>query len=204
MKNKQTYSLKGFTLIEIIVATSISVTLLAGVYLVQRIIADTQSVTWDSTIKVEIANKATAPIIKEIRTMRPSQDGRYPLETAESHEIVFYSDIDFDESVERVRYVLDGNVLRKGVTEPSGSPIGYNQEDEELTIISDTIQNESNPVFYYYNEDWPSNNNPLNYPAPTSEVKVVKVMLKIGSSLEDNQPYEVEAFTNIRMLKENL
>ena len=45
-------------------------------------------------------------MVKEIREARTSDDGSYPIEKARDKEFIFYSDIDKDGEVERVRYFL--------------------------------------------------------------------------------------------------
>lgn len=196
---------RAFTIIEVLVVSTLSVFLITGVYFLQKIIADTQNTTWDNTIKIELGNRIINPVVTEIRNMRGSEDGQYPLELAEAHEIIFYSDYDFDQRIERVRYFLEGTTLKKGIVEPSGNPAVYNLDNEEVRVVSEYISNSSLPIFYYYNGDWPldSENNPLTFPSDVSEVKMVRINLQITeSSIED--VYEIESFTSIRMLKDNL
>lgn len=196
---------KGFTLIELLVVSTISVFLVSAVYFLQQIVADTQNATWDNTIRIESGNRILDPVTTEIRTMRASEDGRYPLELADSHELIFFSDYDFDQTVERVRYFLDGTTLKKGVVEPVGVPVVYDLGTERVTTISDFVANDTTPIFFYYNGDWPSDtvNNPLTFPGDVSEVKMVRVNILISEDSLENI-YEVNSFVSIRMLKENL
>ena len=61
-------------------------------------------------------------MITELRKTQNSATGGYPIELASTSEIAFFSDIDSNGNVEKVRYFLSGNRLRKGVTPPTGSP----------------------------------------------------------------------------------
>src|SRR3990167_3437860 len=94
---------------------------------------------------------------------RAGDNGSYPLEIAGDWEIIFYSDIDYDGNAERVRYFLADSTLTKGIIEPTGFPITSPAGNEFVKIISENVRNGIEPVFYYYNSNWPLDkvNNPL-------------------------------------------
>ena len=118
-----------------------------------------------------------------------------------------YSDIDYDNQTEKVRYTLSGNQLIKGVTKPTAHPISYPSDEEEVKVLAEQIRNDSTPAFYYYNDDWPqdTDNNPLAPSARLSNTKTVRVYLKVNTKEDDpDSDYVLESYVSIRMLKDNL
>ncbi len=57
---------------------------------------------------IEEAERGVNVMTREIREMSQGDDGSYPIEEANDNEIIFYSDIDKDGQVEKVRYFLGG------------------------------------------------------------------------------------------------
>jgi hypothetical protein len=153
------------------------------------------------------ARKGIEVMVKEIRESRYGDDGSYPLEEAGNSQLIFYSDVDKDESVERVRYFLDGANFKKGVVEPSGDPPQYILSGEIVDILSAYVRNNTVPVFTYYNGDWPVDivNNPLPTLTRLTETKLMHVFLRIN--VDPNRPpdnFELESDVQIRNLKTNL
>lgn len=197
----------GFTLIELLVVI-VLMSILAGALLsLQFILSQNQVTVWRSYISVNEANSNVASLVREVRTARFGDNGAYPLGTAEDNELVFYSDIDFDGATERVRYFLVGTDISKGVTDPTSFPVSYPPGDEKIKVISENVRNLANPVFYYYNGDWPEDsvNNPLSTPASPSDIKLIRVNLRLNPNADEaDKDYVLESYTQIRMLKENL
>lgn len=153
------------------------------------------------------ARKGIETMVKEIREARYGEDGSYPLEEAGNSQFIFYSDVDKDNSVERVRYFLDGTDFKKGVIEPSGDPPQYVLSNEIIRILSIYVRNASTPIFVYYNGDWPIDivNNPLPTLTRLTETKLMHVYLRIN--VDPNRPpdnFELESDVQIRNLKTNL
>jgi len=205
MKRKNNQS--GLTLIEVLVVGALSVLLgivVVGLYLVLN---KNQSLIFDDYLDVNTANNSVASLTREIRTARSADTGAYLLERANDQEIVFYSDSDYDGEAEKIRYFLDGTNFSKGVTEATEYPISYPPEDEFVKVLSTNVRNGTDPVFYYYNEDWPEDttNNPLPSPRSLSNITFVKVVI-ILNTVENNPEgdYVLESDAQIRVVKENL
>lgn len=96
----------GFTLIEtlisIVVFTLALGAVMGGIWMLYR----TQSYTWQQSVAVDEARKGVETMVREIREAKQGDDGSYPIELAADKEFIFYSDIDKDGAVERVRYFL--------------------------------------------------------------------------------------------------
>lgn len=146
--------------------------------------------------------------VREIREAKIGDDGSYPLELADSNQLIFYSDINADGKTERIRYFLDSHTLKKGVIEPSGSPISYPTSQEQIEIVSKYINNPiGTPIFTYYNGDWPQDttNNPLPTATRLTETKLIHFHLIININ-PDRAPnnFNLESDVQIRNLKTNL
>lgn len=193
---------KGFTLIEILVFMGILVILAAGFLGLQYVFSQNQVTVWQNYLNVEDANNIMANLAKEIRDARQSELGTYLLDTADDSQIVFFSDIDYDDVTEKVRYTLTGNALVKGVTKPEGSPITYPSSSEIVTTLTTNIRNGANPVFYYYNSDWPSDvvNNPLAPADRISQTRIVRIIIVTNTKDETDTDYALESSVRIRML----
>jgi len=197
---------KGFTLIEILVSSALLVIIGAGYLSLQYLMSKSQVVVFNSYLSVEEANSILTQMINEIRNARQSDDGAYMLDTANDQEIIFYSDINANGIVERVRYTLSGNQLIKGVTEPTGNPPTYDLTKEKVAVVSSNIRNGTAPIFYYYNKDWPTDttNNPLPSANRISDTTLIKVILRENTNPNSpNTDYVMESEATLRMLKLN-
>lgn len=197
----------GFTLIEVLVTAAITVILAIGILSLQYIIGQNQLTAWKNYLSINDSNLSISMIVRELRTARYGENGAYPLERATSNELIFYSDADYDNVVERVRYTLTGTTFVRGITEPLGFPATYPSENEITKTITDIARNNTEPMFYYYDNNWPEDttNNPLATPVSPINVKLIRIYLKVNPSPEDSEKdYVLENFTQIRMLKENI
>ncbi len=197
----------AFTLIEMMV--SISLLMIIGVAIagLQYIITNNQLVVTNGTVKVEYANGILSNMEREIRLIKNGDNGAYAIESASSLSFVFYADIDADGKTEKVRYFLNGTNLTKGVIKPSGSPITYPNENENLQLLTDSIQNGTLPIFSFYNGSWPTDttNNPLKDPTNVTNIRMIKIYLRVNSKPNDpNHDYILDSSVVMRNLKDNL
>lgn len=90
--------------------------------------------------------------------------------------------------------------LRKGVIKPTGYPIKYPPDQEEISILSQYIRNQL-PIFRYFN----GNGQELPVPARLEETKLMRVYLVININPQRApQDFELESNVQIRNLKTNL
>lgn len=198
---------KGFTLIEILIVMVIVGILGIGIVSLQTILGETQISVWRNYISVNEANSNISTFVREIRNTRPGDNGAYSLERALDQEFTFYSDVDFDGDTERVRYYLSESNLVRGVIEPVGIPAAYPTENEKIKTVASSVANEAGePIFYYYNGDWPADttNNPLDTPTRLSDTKLMRVYLKINPNNQEGNDFVLESYVQLRGLKENL
>jgi len=162
MQNKKSLKIKdyrlktnqGFTLIETIVF--ISVFTLVMIILVSSLLFFYRSNAYsvEQSFAVNSARKGIEFLVRDIREMTYADDGAYPLIDGTNNDISFYSDIDRDNNVERVRYFLENGALKKGVTKSTGTPLSYDLGTEVVSIVSPDVRNEEQSVsiFRYYND----------------------------------------------------
>jgi prepilin-type N-terminal cleavage/methylation domain-containing protein len=186
----------GFTLMEISIAMAIflTVVLLAGDFIIKGF----RSTTFGSEQETAIQNarRGMEIMTKEIRGANDSERGDYPLSTVENDDFVYYSDIDDDGQMERVRYFLDDTLLKK-VTTPPGPADDYNMLSA-TTTIAEYVNNQAEAIFTYYDNNYIETGD-------LDSIRLINIKLKINVTPERApNDYYVETDVNLRNLKDNL
>lgn len=195
----------GFTLIEIIVAVGVFALMIGLVGAYQSDVFSLNRVIQQGLNNQSEAKKIIRPFINEVRSASPSSLGTYPIKTATPNEFIFYSDLDSDGLKEEVRYYLDEGVFKKGVIAPSGNPLVYDEQDEDvIQIVHDVI---NTGIFQYFDSTYTGNEEmgELTGTISPSDVRLVKIELTIDSN-PDMPPAATTVSTqvSIRNLKDNL
>ena len=194
---------KGFTLIEMFLALSITVILGIAVGAFQRNIFSSGNYLQESFRAEDDARKILRDMVSEIRSMNYSGVGGYFIEQASGSSFTFYSDINGDGKTERRRYYKDGDTIKRGIVYPTGSPINYSSP-EKISIVVRDIVNSGN-IFSYYDENYNGFGSALSEPIDLPLIRLVKIdipiILKNGNA---TTTYDIESQVSIRNLKENL
>jgi len=198
-------SSKGFTLIELLIVISIFTLLAIGA---SRLLRDTsffQGIFHSGLNSVDEGRKILRPLVGEVRSATPSQNGAYALEKVDADTLIFYSDIDNDGFIERVRYFLDNATLKKGVIKPTGSPPEYDSNDEKISWVIQDVTNGVTPLFEYFDSTYNGLTSALTQPVAIEDVRLIKITIVIDHD-PNRPPEEVELTTQmtIRNLKDNL
>ncbi len=200
VKNKQL----GFTLIEVLVGLFVLGLLAVSVGAFQKNIFFLEGFSRGSLIAQQEGRNAIKEMTKEIRSISSSSTGTYPIDTASQNSFTFYSDIDDDGLKERVRYFLDGTILKKGVLKPVGDPVVYDDNNEVVTdFVRDVIN--TNPIFSYYDSNYDGLTPPMTYPIDLASIRLVKIELTIdknGSRAPSPMTFTFQV--TMRNLKDNL
>ena len=171
----QRSSQSGFTLLEILIASGISIMAIAIV----------------STLALDVTGFGTSlggrleqemelePVLRqmvtEIRSMGPADNGAYPVAQAEAQTLTFYTDVDNDGKLERVRYFLDGTTLKRGVIAPTNTlPVTYPPANETVTEVVHYLVPGST-IFTYYPEGYPPSLTPMPAPVEISKIRLITV-----------------------------
>ncbi len=207
-KRKSLTNQYGLTMLEVLLAlTILTVIILAWESFMLRSYKGI-SFGREQLSAIRYAQKAIDNMTREIREASTAEDGSYALEKADDNEIIFYSDIDEDASTERVRYFVENNALKKGVVNPTGSPLTYDTNNEIVTTVAYYIRNSTGePIFTYYNGDYPLDkvNNPLPTPSRLIDTKLIHVYVKINVDPQRSPTdFVLESDVQLRNLKSNL
>jgi prepilin-type N-terminal cleavage/methylation domain-containing protein len=168
----------GMTLVEMIIGISI-VSILLGmisVFLIKAFYIDRYS--YEQGLNIAALQNSLRSLATNLREAKQSDAGEYMFILADEFEVTFFANIDDDDATERVHYYLQGEELRMGISEASGFPLEYPVGDTETRTIGNGIVNTvSQPLFHYYNQQYPidTTNNPLATPANPSEIGMVQV-----------------------------
>lgn len=167
---------RGFTLAETIVV--VAIVSVVGVALTSLIayFYKSNSYIFQQTGAIDSAHRGLEYSFKNLREASYGDDGAYPVESAATSSIVFYSDVDNDGPVERVKiYLLNGTFYRV-VTNSAGSPPSYvGQSSATTTIATSVVNATSTPIFRYYGQTGAE----LSAPADTSKVASVSTELRV-------------------------
>lgn len=198
---------RGFTLVEIVVVAAITAIISVGVMALFRDTVGFNRAVQDSLRGQNEARRILRPFANEARGATRSVQGAFPIESASSSQFIFFSDIDDDGNAERIRYYLEGDSFKKGVTYSSGSPLSYATTSEEIIDIVHDVVSTSTPVFNYYdtNYDGATTTSPLSWPVSPSTVRLVKVTLTVDRDPNSPPaPFTITTQVSFRNLKTNL
>lgn len=97
---------RGFTIIEALTAVAVFSLLMAAAGGLVAIVYKIHDFAFEQTVAADEARRGADIMIREIRQARYGDNGAYPIEKAADKELIFYADIDGDDTTERVRYFL--------------------------------------------------------------------------------------------------
>jgi hypothetical protein len=196
------------TVVEMLIATFIFVLITIGSVILLNQIYKRHGFAMEQGRSVSQVQQNVKIMVDEIRRASVADSGAYPIQNAENFDLVFFADIDNDHVAERVHYYLDGITIKKGIAEPSGIPPAYPSGDQIVTTIGDYVRNtDIQPLFRYFNSDYPADqmNNPMATPvSQISSVRMVEVDVYYNLDLlrsPDN--IRLQTFVEMRNLKDN-
>jgi len=193
---------KGFSLIEITVVLSIFIFLviISTEFIIRGLRSNTFAYEQDAA--TQYARKSVDVMVKEIRKANQAENGNYLLETVSPQNFIFYADVDNDDKTERIRYFLENKYLKRGIIKATNSPLEYPGANENISILSNYINNNSEPMFIYIDKNDTQLANPATF---MRNIRMINLNIKINVT-PDRAPndYIVRANVQIRNLKDNL
>ncbi len=207
MMSHTKFAQTGFTIVELVVSLSIFTVLSLGVIGLVSFVFTGSSQQANLLSDADQGRRIAFSINSELRNSVISETGAYPIASAGDQQLLFYSNVDKDSDIERVRYYLQNGKLYKGVVKPSGNPLTYNSATETTVAVQNNVANGSTPLFFYYDETYNGTvENPLAQPVNVTDVRFVKLSLRIynKAGLKNTTFYTVTAGAAIRNLKTNL
>lgn len=205
MRNK-TPKTSGFTLIEILVSVGILVVIVLAVGSFQGDVFFIGNSVKDNLNSQIDARNVLRKLIAELRSVSPSSLGAYPIASAGTSTLIFYSNIDADAYKERVRYFLQEKSLKRGVIKPSGSPLVYDTGSESVSnVIQDVANSTSTPIFEYFDKNFTGTSTPLADPVNIPDVRLIRVTVIIDKDTNRAPgPFTATSQGMLRNLKDNL
>lgn len=201
--NNLKVSSSGFTLVEILFSISVFILIMLALTLLGRNIFIYNSFISTGLSDIDAGRKAIKTMTAEIRTASAANTGAYAISQATGTTFTFYSDIYDNGLKERVRYFLNGSLLQKGVTIPTGSPLAYDLATEKVTTLLSNVTNTT--VFNYYDKNYDGTSTALAFPVDVSAVRLIKINITVDK--DPNRPPAPTIFStqiSLRNLKDNL
>lgn len=191
----------GYTLIELVIAIGMVAVIIGAVVGIQLAVRESTDFSLTTLITVDQANGVLQEMARTVRNARSGDNGTFMLEVVNDQELAFYGNVDSDAATERVRYFLEGTMLKRGVIEPTSFPVEYPADQEKIKVLTETVQNGGNPLFYYYD----GNNNLLAQLGRLNETTFIRIVVTANSNPDRPEGnYQLESFAQIRNLKTNL
>lgn len=203
--NMKIFKKRGFTLVEIVVATAIAAVIFMAVFDFGNGIFSFNSNAQKNLSAQSDGRRVLKSIVKELRSTSPSSLGSYPIALASSTAVTFFADIDNDAYKEQIRYFLSGKDLKRGVIKPSGYPLSYNPANEQISNLIGDINNGATPIFDYFDSNYTGTSTPLSQPVQVAKVRLIRITVKIEK--DPNKllgPIIITSQVFLRNLKDNL
>lgn len=198
---------QGFTLVELLIAGVLFVSIVAGVAALILYYLKSFSFSFEEQQSISQAQYAISTMLRELREARSGENGAWPMAQTDDATVVFYSDVTNDGRTDRVRYFLSGTDLQKGIIEPSLAPVSYPVANEVIQTIATSIDLGGKAMFTYYNGNYPTDitNNPLTPANRVLNTRFVGIYVRVNIQADyAAAPYELNSGVQIRSLKDNL
>ncbi len=199
--------IKGLTLIETLVAIAIFAIGMVGFSTLFVNAWRNNAYTIEMGQSNLVISQGISKMAGYIRKARQGDDGSYPIKSAGSNDLIIYSDYNEDGITERLHFYYANGTIFMGIATPTGTmPKIYPANDQQVIVIATKIVNTtSEPIFYYFNKNYPGDtaNNPVSIPVDISTVRLVEIHLKINinpNRAPDN--IEMQSFVEIRNLND--
>ncbi len=172
------FTSSGFSVAEVVVVSAMFGILITAVTSTIVTFYQVNSYTLAQAQEVHHARRGVERLVRDIREMTFSDDGTYPLVSMATNSLAFYSDIDRDNSVEYVRYVLATTTLYKYVYNATGTPLVYSSTPDETYTISEYVRNitQATSTFRYYMD----NNVPASATSTITDIRYIGVYLVVN------------------------
>jgi prepilin-type N-terminal cleavage/methylation domain-containing protein len=141
---------RGFTLVELLIASMISVFLMAGMAGLVEMAMNQINTSRDVTVISDAARRALTSMDRQIK-----QGLRFDDTLCDTTQVTFWGDVDSDNAdsdidlypnAEKVRFFMEGNNLRETIKQPDIDPGGHQGESNTVTLCG----NVDNLTFLYF------------------------------------------------------
>ncbi len=193
-------SQKGITLIELLVVIAI-IAVISGA--LTTFILDNyrfQSYTLTEGESYGEAQRAVDKMKREIRGVVQGENGAFAIANADDQTLTIYTDFDFDDRIERLRYFVSGTTFYKGVIEPQAGSETYPAAAETLQTITSHVANGANPIFLYYDANYTGTETPMD-PIVEPDIRVIGINLAVDTTPDTAAGhYVIDTIVHLRNL----
>ena len=142
---------RGYTMIEMLMVVAIIGIIVPVLYGSIVSLYRNQGKTIARALALSEATQGVQDIVRDVRAAVYGENGALPIVSIATSSLTLFADTDFDGRVERVRYVLNGTTMQKGVVEPTATS-SYVLSTEVVETLASNITNgqTATPVFRYY------------------------------------------------------
>jgi type II secretory pathway pseudopilin PulG len=195
----------GFSIFEVLIVTALFAMVLLAVVSLRGNLNVLQNLISQKLQSRADLSQTLQIFVTELRSSGPSSLGGYPVESAGTSSLVFYSDIDKDGLFERVRYTLTSSTIEKGVVRPTGNPLSYATSSETTTtVVNYVVPQASTSIFTYYDAGYTGSESALAQPVNVSDIRIVNISIYADVDPENSpQPVFFTNTVNIRNLRSN-
>jgi prepilin-type N-terminal cleavage/methylation domain-containing protein len=204
IKNK-----KGMTLMEAMIAIAIFAIGVEGFTLLFSRSLQQNAYIMEMGQTSMAVSRGVNELVRYIREAQQSENGSYPVVSADDNDLIFYSDYDRDGRAERLHFYKSGTDVIMGTREPNLTvfPPTYAAGDGETKVVASNIINDAGTaIFSYYDSDYPEDsvNNPITTPANVPDIRLVRVRLHMNID-PNNAPDNVliQSFAEMRNLNDH-
>jgi type II secretory pathway pseudopilin PulG len=168
---------KGMTLIETVVWVAVTLAMMLAIVTSVQYFYRTNNYAVEQAAAVSSAQRGIESMVKTMREAAYSSNGAYPIIAISTSSVAFYADVDSDPFIERLRFFIDGNSLKRGLIDPSGDPPSYTNP-ETTSSVSDSVRNIEQGVttFRYYDV----NGNPMTDLSDISALRFIEVTVVVN------------------------
>lgn len=199
---------RGFSLPEMVVTAAIVVVVGLVAARFQGDVFYLNGVLQDDISAHEDTRRVLKQFSAELRSASPGSDGSYPIISAATNTITFFSDTDNNGIREKITYFASSSALKKSVVVPTGNPLTYSTTSlGTVTTLISNLSATTSALFSYYAKsyDGTASSTALSIPIDIPSVRLVRISLIIDrSAARSPAPLLMTTSVMIRNLKDNL
>ncbi|MBI3589709.1 MAG: prepilin-type N-terminal cleavage/methylation domain-containing protein [Candidatus Liptonbacteria bacterium] len=175
-------SKNGFSLVEVIIFAAISAVLVLVVSSLTSNVSNIENFVNQKLQSRSTLDQTFQVMVTDIRSAGPASNGAYPIQSASTSSLVFFSDIDQDGIFERVRYTLVTSTVEKGVIKPTGTFQYVTSSEVVKNVIYNAVNATGTNFFDYFDDSYTGTQTAMTSTVDVSKIRVVKVSVHVDTN----------------------
>ncbi len=194
------------TLVETLIALGIFAVVIVAVSAFQISLFNNQRVVSGSLQTAQDAQIILRTMLTELRSAAPGMNGAYPIASAATSSLIFFSDTNGDGQTEQIGYKLSSTTILRTTIPPTGSPASYLVSNTSTTTLLRNVRNStSTAIFQYYDQNYTGTSSPMTIPVNIANVRLIQIGLTLDiNPLLSPLPRTYTVQVGLRNLKTNL